>query len=58
MKNTFKFKNLIGFRLDTNQFTSKTIENIAEAKTYVDKVIKLLQPTKKDGLSLFSALNL
>ena len=73
MKTTFKFKNLIGFRLDTNQFTSKTIENGDEAKMYVDKVIKLyglenlkymfltehktFTSYKKHGVSLFQVLN-
>jgi len=27
-----EFKKLIGFKLDTNQFTSKTIESVEDAK--------------------------
>ncbi len=36
-----KFEELIGFRLDTNQFTSKTIESAKEAQIYIEKVIQL-----------------
>ena len=68
-----KLQKLIGFKLDTNQFTSKTIENVEEAKTYVEKTIKLYGKEilnymfltddkryttfKKDGVSLGSVLN-
>ena len=67
-----KFKKLIGFCLDTNQFTSKKIETELEAKFYVDKVIKLYGTEilkfmfltdnkryttfKKEGVSLFEVL--
>ena len=64
---------LIGFKLDTNQFTSKTIENVDEVKMYLDKVIKIYGKDiikqmyltddkryttyKKDGISLYDILN-
>jgi hypothetical protein len=67
------FKKIIGFRLDTNQFTSKTIESESEAILFVEKVIKLYGKEvinymfltydkryttfKKDGISLVSVLN-
>jgi len=68
-----EFKKLIGFKLDTNQFTSKTIESVEEAKMYVEKAIKIYGKEilsymfladdkryttfKKDGVSLGSVLN-
>lgn len=68
-----KFKKLIGFKLDTNQFTSKTIETKSEAIFYIDKVVglygeeilkymfltddKRFTSFKKDGISLYSILN-
>ena len=36
-----ELQKLIGFKLDTNQFTSKTIENVEEAKMYVEKAIEI-----------------
>ena len=68
-----EFKRLIGFKLDTNQFTSKTIENEIEAKTFVEKAISLYGKEvlnymfltndkryttfKRDGVSLGTVLN-
>jgi hypothetical protein len=68
-----EFKKLIGFKLDTNQFTSKTIESVDEAKMYIEKVIKVYGKEilnymfltddkryttfKKDGVSLSTVLN-
>ena len=68
-----ELQKLIGFKLDTNQFTSKTIENVEEAKMYVEKTIKIYGKEilnymfltddkryttfKKDGVSLSAALN-
>ena len=68
-----EFKKLIGFKLDTNQFTSKTIESVEEAKMYVEKAIKIYGKEilyhmfltydkryttfKKDGVSLGAVLN-
>jgi len=62
------FKKLIGFKLDTNQFTSSTIESESEAKMNVEKVKNLyglevlnymfltedkrFTTYKKDGISL------
>jgi hypothetical protein len=67
------FEKLIGFRLDTNKFTSTVIENVSEAEYYVDKAITLYGEDilkymfltddkryttfKKDGVSLYSVLN-
>jgi hypothetical protein len=67
-----EFKKLIGFKLDTNQFTSKTIESVEDAKIYLEKVIKIYGKEilnymfltddkryttfKKDGISLGSVL--
>lgn len=36
-----KFEKLIGFKLDTNQFTSEPIRNKEEAKLVVKKVIHI-----------------
>lgn len=68
-----EFKKLIGFKLDTNQFTSKTIESEFEAKFYVEKLLNLYgieilnqmfltddkryTSFKKDGVSLYAHLN-
>jgi hypothetical protein len=68
-----ELQKLIGFKLDTNQFTSKTIENVEEAKMYVEKAIKIYGQEilnymfltddkryttfKKDGVSLSAVLN-
>lgn len=68
-----RYKNLLGCKLDTNQFTSKTIENVQEAKMYVEKakkiygdeILKYMFLTsdkryttfQKDGISLYSILN-
>ena len=68
-----EIQKLIGFKLDTNQFTSKTIENLSEATIYLDKVIELYgleihdymflsddkryTTFKKCGISLSSVLN-
>ena len=35
-----QLQKLIGFQLDTNQFTSKIIENKLDAKVYFDKLVK------------------
>ena len=35
------YAKLIGFVLDTNQFTSPIIENASDAKYYIDKIIKI-----------------
>jgi len=68
-----EYKKLIGFKLDTNQFTSKTIESVEESKMYVEKAIKIYGKEilnymfltddkryttfKKDGVSLGAVLN-
>lgn len=36
-----KLEKLIGYKLDTNQYTSKEIKNIDQAKEAIGKVIKL-----------------
>lgn len=68
-----KYEKLIGFKLDTNQFTSPTIKSDLEAKSFIEKVVniygkEILQHMfltndkrytlfKKDGVSLFDVLN-
>lgn len=67
------YQKLIGFKLDTNQFTSKIIENELEGKIFVEKVTTLYGEEilnhmfltndkryttfKKDGVSLATILN-
>ena len=68
-----ELKKLIGFKLDTNQFTSKTIESVEDAKMCVERVIKIYGKEilnymfltgdkryttfKKEGVSLSAVLN-
>jgi hypothetical protein len=69
-----QLEKIIGFSLDTNQFSSKPIENKKEAKAYLDKVIglygkevlgymfltkdKRFTTYQKDGISLSGVLKI
>jgi hypothetical protein len=70
MKN---LKELIGYKLDTNQYTSKIIKSESDAKLYLEKVVTLygeeifkymfltddkrFTTFRKDGITLESILN-